>query len=267
MTVLQPYRHGYYLWKYLPSAAAAVIFCAMFAIATIALTWKLCKTRTWMTIPFAIGGYMEFIGYACRAAAHNQTSRLMPFIMQNNNIFLAPVFFAASIYMVLGRVIRATQGEEHSLVRPGRLTTLFVTGDVLSLAIQGSGAGLMVTGEYGKLSQALVLAGLVFQIVLFATFCAVAVRFQARMSRDPRVEWVSAGTRWEEVLYMLYAVSALMMLRSVFRVIEFILGEDGYLLGIEWPLYVFDTLPMFLVMIIFWQWFPSTVKANGSETK
>ncbi|KAM0277073.1 hypothetical protein ACHAQH_006081 [Verticillium albo-atrum] len=57
--------------------------------------------------------------------------------------------------------------------------------------------------------------------------------------------------------FMLYGVSGLIMARSVFRLDEFIMGMDGYLLSNEWPLYVFDSVPMLAVMVIFWEWFPS----------
>jgi hypothetical protein len=208
---------------------------------------------------------VQFVGYAARASAHNKTGKLMPYIVQNNFILLAPVLFAASIYMVLGRIIRATQGEAHSLIKPKRLTKLFVIGDVLSLAIQGGGAGFMVVGDKAKLGQAIVLVGLVFQIVIFGIFCATSLRFHSRMRRDPIAAWVPAETQWEQMLYMLYAVSVLIMLRSVFRVIEFAMGADGYLLSNEWPLYIFDTVPMFIVMGVFWKWFPSNLNLTGSR--
>lgn len=57
MAGLEPYKHGYYLWKYVPSAAAAGIFCAIFGVVTIAFVWRIWKTRTWFCIPFAVGGY------------------------------------------------------------------------------------------------------------------------------------------------------------------------------------------------------------------
>lgn len=61
MAVLEPYRGDYYLWKYVPSKAAAAIFCVLFAIATMAHTWRIGKSRAWMAIPFAFGGFSESI--------------------------------------------------------------------------------------------------------------------------------------------------------------------------------------------------------------
>lgn len=46
---------------------------------------------------------------------------------------------AASIYMILGRIIVLTDGDSHSLVRRRWITKIFVTGDVISLLMQSSG--------------------------------------------------------------------------------------------------------------------------------
>jgi hypothetical protein len=40
---------------------------------------------------------------------------------------------------VLGRIIRLTGGERHSMIRPSRLTKIFVAGDVLSFFVQSGG--------------------------------------------------------------------------------------------------------------------------------
>ena len=64
---------------------------------------------------------------------------LSPYIMQSLLILLGPALYAASIYMVLGRLIRLLDAHHHSLVRTKWLTKLFVTGDVLSFLTQGAG--------------------------------------------------------------------------------------------------------------------------------
>jgi hypothetical protein len=59
MAGLEPYKHGYYLWKYVPSVAAAGIFCFVFAVATAGHIWRIWKTRAWMGVAFAVGGFSE----------------------------------------------------------------------------------------------------------------------------------------------------------------------------------------------------------------
>lgn len=59
--------------------------------------------------------------------------------MQSLIILIAPALMAASIYMILGRIILLTKGEHLSAIKQRWLTKIFVTGDVISLLLQGSG--------------------------------------------------------------------------------------------------------------------------------
>lgn len=62
MAELEPYKNGFYLWKYVPSVAAAAVFCAVFFIAATAHVWRTWKRRAWFCIPFVIGGYSTTSG-------------------------------------------------------------------------------------------------------------------------------------------------------------------------------------------------------------
>ena len=63
----------------------------------------------------------------------------MPYIMQTLLILLGPAFYAASIYMLLGRIIGFLDADHHSLIPTKWLTKLFLLGDVLSIFGQGGG--------------------------------------------------------------------------------------------------------------------------------
>ena len=84
---------------------------------------------------------VEWIGYVGRAISATQSPNwaLGPFLDQTLLLLVAPGLFAASIYMQLGRIILATDGEKYSLIRRTWLTKVFVTGDVLSFGIQAAG--------------------------------------------------------------------------------------------------------------------------------
>lgn len=61
-------------------------------------------------------------------------------------------------------------------------------------------------------------------------------------------------------MVMLYATSALILIRCIFRIIEYAMGSEGYLLAHEWPLYIFDALLMVATMAIFYVWYPSQIQ-------
>jgi hypothetical protein len=49
------------------------------------------------------------------------------------------------------------------------------------------------------------------------------------------------------------------MVRSVFWVIEYGMGRDGYLLSHEWPMYVFDSALMVTTAFVFGWWYPGVL--------
>ncbi|EXL68137.1 hypothetical protein FOPG_15789 [Fusarium oxysporum f. sp. conglutinans race 2 54008] len=83
----------------------------------------------------------EIIGYIGRAIGARENPgcwTLGPFVIQSLLILIAPALMAASVYMILGRIILLTEGEKFALIRQRRLTKVFVTGDIVSLWIQSS---------------------------------------------------------------------------------------------------------------------------------
>lgn len=190
----------------------------------------------------------------------------MPFVIQNTYILLAPALFAATIYMMLGRLIRRCGGEAYSLVPIRWLTKLFVLGDVLSFTVQGGAAGLMAVSSLANMATKIVVVGLFIQIIVFGFFMVTTIVFEVRMNRNPTVESRDPTTTWRQHVYTLYFVSVLIMIRSIFRAVEFIQGYDGYLLQNEWPMYVFDAVLMFLVMAIFvWRYPANLVMGRKKE--
>ncbi|KAF3903374.1 hypothetical protein ABW20_dc0103949 [Dactylellina cionopaga] len=265
----------YYLWKYLPSLPAAVVFLLLFTGITGLHCWRMFKTRTWFCIAFGIGGMCQIIGYGVRIYCYYYTNKLAPFAIQNCLILLAPIFYAASIYMVLGRLIRSVHGDRFSIIRPTRLTKWFVFGDILSLNIQGNGAGLTVSKstKLKNIGTYIVIVGLFAQLVAFGIFVAAAVVFHSRMRKDVKKKTsepnpLANTVPWRQGLMMLYACSVFIIVRSIFRAIEYIQGVDGYLLTTAWPMYVFDASLMFFVQLVFFTWYPDKVQPRepiGSE--
>ncbi|OLN87281.1 Protein RTA1-like protein 5 [Colletotrichum chlorophyti] len=261
-------HNGYYLWHYVPNLVPAIIFEVLFVLATLYHGWMIAKTKTWFCIVFAIGGILEIIGYAGRAIARDKTGEIGPYVMQSVTILVAPALFAASVYMTLGRIIRSVHGEALSVIRVNWLTRIFVCGDVFSFLVQASGAGLMVKDGNQNMGQNLIVAGLVIQIVLFGIFWVTSIIFHTRLARSPTEASVRGSSPWKSGLWMLYSVSAFIMVRSIFRLIEYVLGGDGYPLRNEWTLYVFDAMLMFFVMVAFGYRFPSAfqIRKQGGHS-
>lgn len=204
---------------------------------------------------------VETVGYIGRILSHSNNEALGPYIMQALLILVAPALFAASIYMTLGRIIVATGGQSLSVIRLKWLTKLFVTGDVISFLIQGSGGGIQAAGTIQLLhmGQKIILAGLFIQLIVFGLFIITSTVFHARIRRRPTEKSSWGDIPWEKMIYTLYVMSILIMIRSIFRVIEYIQGNSGIILTNEWYLYVFDAVFMAATMVCFLIIHPGTL--------
>jgi hypothetical protein len=240
---------SFVLYRYHPSLAAAAVFVVLFALTTGFHMFQMFRKRSWFMIPFIIGGLFEFIGYIGRILSSNDQYKLSPYIMQTLLLLLGPALYAATIYMILGRLILLTGGERYSLVRRTWLTKIFVGGDVISFMMQGAGGGIMSSGASGmKTGEKIIIGGLFVQILFFGLFFLTAILFQIRGKEY--LSTLGSNVPWKKHLFALYATSILILVRSIFRVIEYIQGNAGYLLRHEVFLYVFDAVLMFAVMLI-----------------
>jgi hypothetical protein len=102
-----------------------------------------------------------------------------------------------------------------------------------------------------KNGEHLIVVGLLIQICFFAFFIVTATHFYWKIKKYPIPRSCSADIPWRRHMNVLYVTSFLIMVRSVFRLVEYIQGNDGYLLHHEMYLYVFDALLMFITMLIF----------------
>jgi hypothetical protein len=119
-------------------------------------------------------------------------------------------------------------------------------GVVLSFIVQGSASGLMATGDNVKLGSNIVVAGLVIRVIMFGLFIVTSAVFEVSMRRSSPTEAFDERTNWISRVRTLHAVIALILVRSIFRVVEYAAGNDGYPLTHEWMLYVFDSVLMII---------------------
>jgi RTA1 like protein len=276
------------LYRYTPSLGAAIVFIICFGICAAFHGWKIFRKRIFYFIPVLIGALckhgtksssslradhsltVEVVGYTGRAVSSANPLALSPFITQALTILLAPPLFAASIYMVLGRTIVLLRAEHHSVIPAKWLTKVFVGGDVLSFLTQSAGGGIQTGNTLAayNLGENLIIAGLGIQLASFGFFIIVAGIFHFKIAWEPTpiamsmgstARWRPSQRSWPTVLWTLYVVSLLIFIRSVFRLIEYAGGNDGYLISHEYFLYIFDALLMLGVLVILIIFHPAEV--------
>ncbi|KAF5589038.1 rta1 domain protein [Fusarium subglutinans] len=226
-------------YRYEPSLAANILFVVIFALSSGVHLFQIFKTRTWFFIPFLVGSLFETIGFIGRAIGAEQAPDYTfgPYIMQSLLLLLGPTCYAASIYMILGRLIGMLKAEKHSLIRPNWLTKLFLLGDIISIALQGIGGGKLAdanTPDERRTGENIIIAGLTVQILFFGLFFIVTGLFHFQFLKDPTRRMSSSGTNWQRSL-----------------------GHDGELQSKEVYLLVLDAIPMTIASIMFNVFHPS----------
>jgi hypothetical protein len=192
-------------------------------------------------------------GYVLRLLSIRSPDSVLLYALQTVLILLPPSLYAATIYMIYGRIVLFVNAPDASIIRPTRITKIFVIGDVISFFIQAGGGAMEASASGAKLGQKVVLVGLFAQLIFFGFFLVIAIIFDRRMSKSPlRYTIPTYGKHtWRSLLLLLLGAAAFIIARCVYRVAEFATGRDGYIMTHEWCGYAGDTVPMFLVQIAF----------------
>jgi hypothetical protein len=159
---------------------------------------------------------------------------------------------AATVYMTLGRFIRALDAERYSIIRASWLTKIYVLIDIGSFVCQMMGSAMQGSGDAKgvELGKNLVLGGLGVQLVALSIFIITAVVVHRHLNREPTHVAKNQCVHWRRHLWTLHGVSILIVVRNTFRLIEFGAGHDNVLATNEAFLYLFDATLVSLVVII-----------------
>ncbi|KAF4157734.1 hypothetical protein CNMCM6936_003258 [Aspergillus lentulus] len=263
-------NNSFVLYHYEPSLAAAIVFSVLFNITTLVHLYQRIRSGSKYMNPFIVGGFFQVTGYGCRAASHFFETSTTLYAIQTLLVLLAPTLYAASIYMILGRTIKFLHAERLSPVPTRWMTKVFVAGDILSFILQGAGGGVMSAGSANSqdIGTYIIVAGLGVQLLFFGVFVFVACIFHFRFSGSQiagtsrKVPWLRS---WNGLLWVLYLVSGLILIRSAFRMVEFAQGFNGYLIRHEIFMYVLDTALMFVLMVVMNAVHPSGVLSRGKS--
>ncbi|KAJ5413703.1 hypothetical protein N7509_000330 [Penicillium cosmopolitanum] len=243
---------------YVPSRAAAIIVAIIFVILTALQLWRIVASRRWFGLAIVTGCLFEIVGLAARAYSHNHLAQTKPYIIQILLILLAPILFTASIYMFLGRLIKASGHQGLSFIRINWLTKIFVLGDIFCFLVQAAGAGSLVNADTSTSidsAQNIILGGLALQVLFFCVFALCAIVFHVR-TRAPHIRRsIDPRLHLNAMLFTLYFCSILVTVRNIYRLIEYKSGTTGYLQEHEWPTYGLDVALMAIIAAVTISWY------------
>ncbi|WVQ75248.1 hypothetical protein IAR50_004860 [Cryptococcus sp. DSM 104548] len=170
-------------YGYTPVVWVTIVFLVIFSVSGAVHLGQGVWGKYYILFPTLIVGLLlEIIGWVARYWSSQNVLYDTPFLMQIITLIIAPVFFSAYCYTILGVAIEAL-GRQYSLLRPKWYVALFVTCDVISLILQAVGGGWAASTDEHPVPHTptnIMVGGIIFQLVTMIIFCCLAADFMWR---------------------------------------------------------------------------------------
>lgn len=139
-------------------------------------------------------------------------------------------------------------GQDISRIPAKWYTYIFITVDLISLILQSAGGAIASTDDTPELGTNIMLGGLGFQVftlISFMVLCAdYALRVYKRTKSGIQLDLVHSklreSKRFRGFLVALGLSTTLILIRSIFRVIEMASGWNGGLMANEMLFFVLE---------------------------
>ncbi|EEB07839.1 hypothetical protein SJAG_02957 [Schizosaccharomyces japonicus yFS275] len=255
------------VYGYTPTKWLNIVATICFAACSQVNIFQVFKYRSGIPLLSFVASLGEAIGWVARqySAKHITSTAITSYSIQYVTIMAFPVFYTAQMYITLKHLI-IQYGPEYAFLRPRLYGLVFIICDIISMFIQFAGGGMAggANGDAHKESVGsnIMLFGICYQLVMVLAFTASGVDFWYRYSHNK--PYRSAGGRDMENLKMglseskrralsahcLWIATVLVIIRSIYRVIELAQGWSGKLIKTEAYLGIFDFVPMFLTSVM-----------------
>ena len=156
-------------------------------------------------------------------------------------LVLSPVFFAGVNYVLFSRVAR---NRIQNNLRSFRWTSYaFITSDIITFLIQCAGGSLFASNDYNVIliGGKVLVSGLSLQLASIVGFCLWMAWFDYQIPKNPKnlgmeyeKEWSRIRiARWVSITGIFVRVPKELtdiLIRAVYRILEYAEGQGGYLL-------------------------------------
>ncbi|KAF9289597.1 hypothetical protein BGZ68_009015 [Mortierella alpina] len=263
--------------KYMPHVAGNAIFGAIYAILGCLYSFYIWKYSDKWALCLPIGALASAVGFFCRLALDPLNVSLGLYILQQLFVIVSPSAFLAFNYMLYGRLITAIdpkfgngddkaagsrmEKSHFSFIPPRVVGRTFVWSDIITFFIQMSAGGLQASAgddnpKMADLGDKLFLTGVTAQGLSYLLFTALLTVALQRLIADRKQNcsglkatgWWGLDRNTTFIANALYFSSIFIILRSVYRIVEFTQGYSGYLISHEVYLFVLDAGPLVLAI-------------------
>ncbi|KAJ5784971.1 RTA1 like protein-domain-containing protein [Penicillium pulvis] len=278
------HKAGASYYRYDPSLPVAIVAAVLYSIAFILTFIQWIRYKAWIWAIMVVASAMEAVGYIGRCISTQNVSARSVYVLQFALIILAPVLMAACCYILFSRILFLVVPHDARTfqlcwVPPRWITPIFVGFDIVALMLQLVGAVMISsvsttdTDAASKIDKgkSIAQAGVIIQLAAFGLFSVAAVRFNFTSKEfskglDERYEHVDEknysiggivkNKHWPALLRVVNLTTLLILVRSIYRLVEFSSSVTGYVNTQEWTMYVFDALVIYPCVALFVYWHP-----------
>ncbi|CEJ57908.1 hypothetical protein PMG11_06585 [Penicillium brasilianum] len=242
-------------WSYCPSKPAAILFAILYGLATCVHITQTVQYRMRNAVIISMGAGLETLAFILRLVVIYKMDLSAVYEAQFILILIAPMWMNAFDFLLLGKLVNYCLPDKQICGFPARRVGItFVGLDIGMFILQLAGAAITTSDDNATVNTGLHIytAGVVLQQFFIFCFFGLSIVFKSRLARECDSE---KQKRVRPLLYTIYLSLALISFRVIFRIIEFA-GDNTSKLsrtidGHEVYVYVFDSMPMFLALIIF----------------
>ncbi|KAJ7738232.1 RTA1-like protein [Mycena maculata] len=243
-------------YGYVPSQTIAIIFLALFGLSTLLHYGQAMYYRVWWLLPTAtLCGIGELIGWSGRLWSSISPTASDPYMIQVSTTIIAPTPLLAASFMILSRVVLQL-GTSYSRLTPKWFTIIFLPCDLTALVVQGVGGGIASAASDlagANVGANIMLGGITFQFLVIIVFTLVAGDFLNRYLRDQplRTDGSTRGALTARLKLMLSALAfstLVLIVRSVYRIVELSTGWEGVVIHTQVYFDVFDAAMVVLAI-------------------
>ncbi|KAK5124568.1 hypothetical protein LTR85_001785 [Meristemomyces frigidus] len=236
------------VWFYQPDKIAPPIFAALFLASALFHAYQTWLYKSWkMTLLLPWGAALMVAGFAVREAGAYHIGNIKLLIASTVLLLSGPPVFAGANYFTLGRTLYYIPWL--SPVHPGRVVTTFMGIDVIIENLISVGAAKFADSTNSpserRTGVVLVKVGLIMQAVSFTGYVLLLAIWHIRVKRAGLL-----SKKLRSVVWMLYASSALITTRCIYRVVEFFEGYTGEVYTHEVYFWVFDASVMLVDSVL-----------------
>ncbi|PYH91577.1 hypothetical protein BO71DRAFT_401275 [Aspergillus ellipticus CBS 707.79] len=247
---------------YVPSLAAAVLFCVLYGLTLIshgvqAYIFK--KRYTWVVM---MGATWELLAFIFRALLTQQQNNSGYDTSYTILFLLAPLWINAFLYMTLGRLIYFfIPDQKLAGITAKRYGRIFIWLDIIAFLVQLAGA--FITTETGVPTSTIMMGvhiymgGIGLQEFFVLIFTGLTIylhrtmihlEWEGRLDQE-RLNQTAVPWRW--MFYTMYTVLGMISIRIIFRLAQYAQGTSpsNPVLTHEAYDYVFDAVPMFVALV------------------